>query len=101
MSYDVVCPKCDAGFTAETALDAASVAWPDLHWVWFQCPACSEHTHLEVRDGRIATINFIGAPGPDWKRIRVSSVDDLTVRADPVLLHCWLGESHLEFKARE
>lgn len=100
MSEAVVCPECNANYGAEAALRAATISWPDLHWVYFCCPACGRHTHIELRDGLIATIRVLGSPGPNWERIRVVAVDSLRVQADTGFLHCWINDVHYEFPAR-
>ena len=97
----IACPKCNAECSPKTVLDSATVSWPELLWVWFKCPQCEQHSQIEVGNNIMATINFMGAPGPNWERIKSTKVESLTVRSDPSFLQCWLNDDHYEFPARE
>jgi hypothetical protein len=49
----------------------------------------------------MATVDFIGAPGPDWKINTQMHVAELQTRRDPGFLHVWLNGKHYEFPARK
>ena len=54
-----------------------------------------------VEDGRIATVDFIGAPGPDWK-VNIPMIEKgITTRMDPSYAHVWLDGTHYEFEAKQ
>ena len=97
---EIVCPNCAAGVTPLEVLAHSDVSWPELNWVWFHCPRCSKPCHIEVLDHQMATIRYLGAPGPDWERNRSWPVADLIIRADPGFFHCWLDSKHYEFPAK-
>ena len=97
---EITCPNCDAAFAPADILRNSDCSWPELNWLYFQCPSCDDRCHVEVRDNHMATVRFLGAPGPDWHRIQSCPVPSLLTRADPAFLHCWLDDVHHEFPAR-
>ncbi|MBN1343790.1 MAG: hypothetical protein JXQ73_13995 [Phycisphaerae bacterium] len=101
MKASLPCPACGREFSAQAILDASDVSWPDLCWIHFTCPSCGTKTHIQVQDGQMATVDFLGAPGPEWEINTVMHVPDLTVRMDPGLAHVWLNGVHHEFKAQQ
>jgi len=101
MKETLPCPGCDSKFRVSEILEHSTISWPDLNWIYFQCPNCEKHTHIQVKKEKMATVNFIGAPGPDWELIKSINVPSLEARMDPGFAHVWLEEKHYEFKARE
>ena len=97
---EITCPNCDAAFAPADILRNSDCSWPELNWLYFQCPSCDDRCHVEVRDNHMATVRFLGAPGPNWERIQSWGVLNLLTRSDPAFLHCWLDDIHYEFPAR-
>ncbi len=101
MRTHLPCPKCGSEFTPKEILECCSISWPELNWIYFTCPSCQEKTHILVEDGRIATVDFLGAPGPDWKVNTPMLEKNLLTRMDPKFAHVWLENKHYEFEAKE
>ena len=100
-SADLPCPGCDSAYSPKALLEGSAISWPELNWINFSCPSCGESTHILIEDGRMATVDLLGAPGPDWE-INVSiEVCDLTTRMDPGFAHVWLNGKHYEFEAKK
>jgi len=95
------CPHCKVEHDATTLLSCSDSAWPLPQWLWCECPACHERFHLHARDGELATIQVLGSPGAEFRTIETMPCSDLRTRQDPAFLHCWLGEVHYEYAARE
>ena len=60
-----------------------ALSWPELNWAYFKCSTCEQSTHILLKKDKVATVNFIGAPGPDWEINESVSVPNLEVRVDP------------------
>ena len=58
------CPACGAPAGLETILDRADTSWPLQHWLWFDCPACGDGSHVELRGSSVSIGELDGAPGP-------------------------------------
>jgi hypothetical protein len=101
MKKTLPCPKCNAEFTATQILEASTIAWPELCWIYFKCSSCSQFTHILVKPGRMSTVNYIGAPGPSWEINTSMEISDFTTRMDPGYAHVWLEGKHYEFEARK
>jgi hypothetical protein len=101
MRSKLPCPKCGEEFEPLEILENSTISWPDLAWIYFRCTKCEEFTHILIEDGRIATVDFLGAPGPDWKVNTPMLVKDFTTRMDPGYAHVWLDGKHYEFEARK
>lgn len=95
------CPNCNCEFSPKELLEESSIAWPELQWIYFKCPNCGKQTHILVEDNRIATVDFLGAPGPDWKINTPMLYKDLKVRIDPSFIHVWLDGIHYEFEEQK
>jgi hypothetical protein len=101
MRTTLPCPKCKKEFTARDILEASTVSWPGLNWIYFECENCGEFTHILINDSRMATVNFLGAPGPNWEINTSIHLNDFKVRMDPSFAHAWLGGNHYEFEAKK
>lgn len=100
MKNTLPCPKCLAEHTAGGILEQSSISWPELSWIYFRCPHCAACTHILIKEGRMSTVNFLGAPGPDWEINTTMLVDGLVVRMDPGFAHAWLSGQHFEYAAK-
>ena len=100
MSQNLSCPKCSARYSIEEILSGCGVSWPELNWAYFKCSTCKQSTHILLKKDKVATVNFIGAPGPDWKINESVSVPNLEVRVDPGFLHVWYKSQHYEYQAK-
>ena len=95
------CPKCRTEHDVSSILEHSDFSWPELGWIYFKCPHCSEHTHIYLDNNIMATVNYLGAPGPNWNINKSIDVPNLVVRIDPKFLHVWNNEKHYEFAAKE
>jgi predicted RNA-binding Zn-ribbon protein involved in translation (DUF1610 family) len=101
MRTHLPCPDCGKEFEPKEILENSTISWPGLNWIYFRCPRCEKNTHILVEDGRICTVDFIGAPGPDWK-VNTPMLDKrITTRMDPSYAHVWLDGVHYEFEAKQ
>ncbi len=101
MKTTLPCPKCSKEFTPTEILEASTLSWPELCWIYFKCPKCGKFTHIQIINGRMSTVNFLGAPGPDWEIISTIEVKHFTIRRDPGFMHAWLDGKHYEFEERK
>ncbi|MDA8428000.1 MAG: hypothetical protein M0T70_01965 [Geobacteraceae bacterium] len=101
MKTTLPCPKCSEEFTPREILEASTISWPELCWIYFKCPACEKFTHIKIINGKMSTVNFIGAPGPDWEINTSIELKDFKIRMDPGFAHAWLDGKHYEYEARK
>ena len=101
MRTTLPCPKCSKEFTAGEILEASTISWPELCWIYFKCTVCGEFTHIRITNGRMDTVNFLGAPGPDWEINSSMEIKDFRIRMDPGFAHAWLDGKHYEYEARK
>ena len=101
MTKQLQCPKCNSEFSTKKIIECSSIAWPELNWIYFTCPNCEKNTHILVEDGRICTVDFLGAPGPDWEINTEIIEEGITTRMDPGFAHVWFEGVHYEFEAKK
>ena len=99
MRTKLPCPNCDKEFSASEILEASTIAWPELNGIYFHCPSCLEYTHILIEEHKMATVHFLGAPGPNWEINTPMVVEGLSVRIDPSFVHIWFNGKHYEYKA--
>ncbi|MDQ5938053.1 MAG: hypothetical protein QG574_5416 [Cyanobacteriota bacterium erpe_2018_sw_21hr_WHONDRS-SW48-000092_B_bin.40] len=58
------CPSCQKCVSPLQVLEHCSVSWPDQQWLLFECPICTKHSHVQVRDGLLELGELDGTPGP-------------------------------------
>ena len=95
------CPNCKTEFTPNEILEESTISWPDLNWIYFKCSNCMKTRHIFIDDGFMATVEFLGAPGPNWKIIEKLKVENLSTRMDPSYVHAWLDGKHYEFEKKK
>jgi hypothetical protein len=86
---------------ARWILENSTVSWPQHRWVYCRHPEAEKRMHIEVSDGVMRFIEFIGAPGPDWRAIATLSVPQLRVGIENERINCWLDEELFSFAARQ
>jgi len=101
MRTTLPCPKCSKEFTPREILEASTISWPELCWIYFKCPACEKFTHIQIINGRMSTVNFLGAPGPDWEINTSIEIMDFKIRMDHEFAHAWLDGKHYEYEAKK
>ncbi len=94
------CPHCSFGVSPENILAEATISWPELSWIYFCCHDCKKNYHVQVENGKMHSITFIGAPGPDYEINNTIVVENFTTRIDLGFVHCWLNKKHYEYPAR-
>ena len=100
MKNELECIHCNESLVVEDILDRCSESHPNLSWIYFTCNSCEKTSHIQVKNAAISTIDFIGAPGPDYKIRTTLNLPDFKVRIDPGYIHVWNKGQHYEYKAR-
>ena len=100
MKQTVRFPGSDEDVDATWILENSSISWPMQHWIYCRVPNKEERMHVEVYDGRMRLIEFLGAPGPDWRPVATLVVPDLRVRIEAERIDCRLGDRKFSFPAR-
>ena len=60
----LLCPNCFSETSIDTIMENSTFAWVAQHWIWFLCPECQQHSHIEIHSNLIKTGLLDGAPGP-------------------------------------
>lgn len=96
----LLCPICFLEIDIELILKNSTVSWPYKNWIYFLCPKCKGHSHIELSNNMIKTGELDGAPGPTFVPCSQLFANDLFVDKKSDMLLCEYKGVIYQFPAR-
>lgn len=97
---NLFCPICFSNITVETIMDNSTISWTNQSWIYFCCPNCNKHSHVEVSNNLIQTGLLDGAPGPNFVCCSQLHSSELFVDVKPDKIVCEYMDKFYEFPAK-